>query len=124
MTAITQAIHTRYMGPTNTKGGRIKATAWAGSVTVPYDHALNVEDNHRAAAGALLAEPQALTTTQAIGANDMSSNVHQYKYDIKTKVSAWYDSAPYATREKAEEARRQSLRSGLEVSPVYAVKKA
>ena len=56
MTAITQAIHTRYMGPTNTKGGRIKATAWAGSVTVPYDHALNVEDNHRAAARALRAK--------------------------------------------------------------------
>ena len=56
MTAITQAIHTRYMGPTNTKGGRIKATAWAGSVTVPYVHALNAEDNHRAAAGALLAK--------------------------------------------------------------------
>lgn len=56
MTAITQAIHTHTMRPTNTKGGRIKATAWAGSVTVPYDHALNVEDNHRAAAGALLAK--------------------------------------------------------------------
>ena len=53
MTFITQAIETRYLGATNTKGGRIKATAWAGSVTVPYDHALDVQDNHRAAQLAL-----------------------------------------------------------------------
>lgn len=55
---ITQAIETRYLGPTNTKSGRIKATAWAGSITVPYDHALNSEDNHRAAAMALVAKLQ------------------------------------------------------------------
>jgi hypothetical protein len=53
MTFITQAIETRYLGPTNTKGGRIKATAWAGSVTVPYDHALDAADNHKAAQLAL-----------------------------------------------------------------------
>lgn len=53
MTFITQAIETRYLGATNTKGGRIKATAWAGSVIVPYDHALDVQDNHRAAQLAL-----------------------------------------------------------------------
>ena len=55
---ITQAIETRYLGPTNTKGGRIKATAWAGSVTVPYDHGLSAENNHRAAAMALVAKLQ------------------------------------------------------------------
>ena len=54
--AITQAIETRYLGPTNHRGSRIKAQAWAGSVTVPYNHALNIEDNHRAAATALLAK--------------------------------------------------------------------
>ena len=56
MTFITQAIETRYLGPTNTKGGRIKATAWAGSVTVGYDHALNTDGNHKAAADALIAK--------------------------------------------------------------------
>ena len=56
MTYVTQALETRYLGPTNTKGGRIKATAWAGSVTVPYDHALDTQDNHRAAANALIAK--------------------------------------------------------------------
>jgi len=53
---IYQGIETRYLGPTNTKGSRIKASAWAGSVTVPYNHALNTEDNHRAAAMALAAK--------------------------------------------------------------------
>jgi hypothetical protein len=56
MTFITQAIETRYLGPTNTKGGRIKATAWAGSVTVGYDYALDVQENHKAAADALIAK--------------------------------------------------------------------
>lgn len=56
MTFITQAIETRYLGPTNTKGGRIKASAWAGSVTLPYDYALNADGNHKAAADALIAK--------------------------------------------------------------------
>lgn len=50
---IRQAIATKFIGPTNSRGGRIKATADAGSVTVAWDHGLNVEDNHRAAAEAL-----------------------------------------------------------------------
>lgn len=53
MTFITQAIETKYLPATNNRGSRIKATAWAGSVTVPYDHALNADDNHAAAALAL-----------------------------------------------------------------------
>lgn len=48
-----QAIETRYFGPTNTRGSRIKATAAAGSVTVPVDNALNSEQNHARAAVAL-----------------------------------------------------------------------
>ncbi len=49
-----QAIETKYLGPTNFRGARIKASAQAGSVTVPYDHALNVEGNHDAACKALV----------------------------------------------------------------------
>jgi hypothetical protein len=56
MAFITQAIETKYLGATNTKGGRIKATAAAGSVTVGYDHALNTDSNHKAAADALIAK--------------------------------------------------------------------
>ena len=56
MTTTTQAIETRYLGASNTKGTRIKATAFGGSVTVGYDYALDAQDNHRAAADALIAK--------------------------------------------------------------------
>ncbi len=49
-----QAIHTKYYGATNYRGSRIRATAEVGSVTVAYDHAMDVYDNHRAAALALV----------------------------------------------------------------------
>lgn len=48
-----QAITTAFHGPTNTRGSRIKATAYGGSVTVGYDHALDSFENHEAAAKAL-----------------------------------------------------------------------
>lgn len=48
-----QAITTRYFGPTNHRGARIRATAQAGSVTIPYDHELNPEGAHAKAALAL-----------------------------------------------------------------------
>ncbi len=54
MTFVTQAIETKYLGATNAKGGRIKATAWAGSITLPYDYALDAQGNHKAAADALI----------------------------------------------------------------------
>jgi hypothetical protein len=68
MTFITQAIETRYVKPTNTKGGRIKATAWGGSVTIGYDHALNTDGAHKAAADALIAK-MGWTGTFAQGGN-------------------------------------------------------
>jgi hypothetical protein len=52
-----QAIQTRYFGPGNVKGSRIKATSGSGiSVTVGYDHALNIDANHKAACDALKAK--------------------------------------------------------------------
>jgi hypothetical protein len=48
-----QAIQTKYLGPTNYKGARVVAECDAGRVTLSWDHALNVEDNHAAAAQAL-----------------------------------------------------------------------
>jgi len=53
MAMIVQAIETRYFGPTNARGARVKATAGAGSVTVTWDHAKKFEENHIAAAKAL-----------------------------------------------------------------------
>ena len=49
-----QAIVTKYLGPTNTRGARVKASCEAGSLTVSWDYALNPEDNHKAAARALI----------------------------------------------------------------------
>jgi len=47
-------IRTRYIGPTDTKGGRIRATNGARSVTIPYPHELSVEDAHAEAAEKLV----------------------------------------------------------------------
>jgi hypothetical protein len=48
-----QAIVTRYIGPTNYHGSRVKATAEAGSLTLPWDSALDSYANHVKAAKAL-----------------------------------------------------------------------
>jgi hypothetical protein len=55
------AIATKYIGPTNSRGSRIKVTTTDSrpstgkpdTLTVGWNHALGVEDNHRAAAKAL-----------------------------------------------------------------------
>lgn len=44
------AIQTKYLKPTSTKGGRLKATCDAHEFTDSYDHALSVEANHEKAA--------------------------------------------------------------------------
>ena len=49
-----QAIITKYIGPTDYRGSRVKATCQAGSVTLNWDDALNSEQNHDAAALALV----------------------------------------------------------------------
>jgi len=50
-----QAILTHYIGPSNTKGGRIKAVSASGlSVTLGYDSALSLGENHAAACKALV----------------------------------------------------------------------
>jgi hypothetical protein len=48
-----QAIWTKFLSPTDTRGVRIKACCEAGSVIVPWDHALNIDANHATAAQAL-----------------------------------------------------------------------
>lgn len=51
-----QAIQTRYYGPTNTRGSRIKAWAAAGSITIDYPYELSGQACHRKAAEALAAK--------------------------------------------------------------------
>lgn len=48
-----QAIVTKHLLPTNTRGTRVKATAAAGSVTVDWEDSLSISANHAAAARAL-----------------------------------------------------------------------
>jgi len=49
-----QTIITHWLPPTNFRGSRIKARTSSGVyVIVPWDHALNIERNHNAAARAL-----------------------------------------------------------------------
>lgn len=51
-----QAIITKYLSPTDTKGARIKAYASDArpSLTIPWDHAWSAERNHEFAAKILL----------------------------------------------------------------------
>jgi hypothetical protein len=49
-----QAIITTYKPATNAHGSRILARCTRGSITVPYDHELDTEQNHIAAAQALV----------------------------------------------------------------------
>lgn len=74
------AIHTKYIGPTNTKGSRIKATVRHDSKTlwtasVPFDHALNCEERHAQAARALLQKhaPDQLTETLSIAGSTLDN---------------------------------------------------
>lgn len=62
-----QSITTKYFGPTDRTGSRIKATSSGGlSKTVPYDHALDLDNNHKAAAVALC-KKQGWTGRIAVG---------------------------------------------------------
>lgn len=49
-----QAIQTKYHGPTDRSGSRITARCDAGRIVMPYDHALDIDGNHRKAARRLL----------------------------------------------------------------------
>jgi hypothetical protein len=66
-----QYIHTKYLPPTNNNGGRVKAKASAApeSVTIAYDHSLDVEQAH-AKAAMLLANKLDWRGEYAAGGND------------------------------------------------------
>lgn len=51
-----QAITTKYLPATNTKGARIKATCEAGSVTISYPYSGDEQNTHWQAAQALIAK--------------------------------------------------------------------
>jgi hypothetical protein len=45
-----RCIVTKYAGPTNHRGARIIASAYGKRVVVPWDHSVDVTDNHDLAA--------------------------------------------------------------------------
>lgn len=51
-----QAIQTKYLSPTNSRGARIKAICAAGSITINYPYELSGQAVHRKAAEALVSK--------------------------------------------------------------------
>jgi len=49
-----KAINTYWIGPSNVRGSRIKATDGKNSITLHWDDALDVSGNHKKAAEALV----------------------------------------------------------------------
>ena len=62
-----QAITTKYIGATNFRSSRVKATAQAGSVTITWNDSLSVDENHKQAALKLMAKLGWQTHTKIIG---------------------------------------------------------
>jgi len=71
-----QAIETTYFGPTNTRGSRVVAKCQAGKVSVSWDYALSVEENHDAAAKALASKLEWLGTWLRGARADDKGNVY------------------------------------------------
>lgn len=74
-----QAIITKFLGPTNTRGARVKAYACKArpSVTIPWDHAWSSKQNHTFAAR-ILAERLKWTGTLQAGALTAGTVVHVF----------------------------------------------
>lgn len=77
---MTLRIKTTYVGPTDTKGSKIKAQFNGKTVSVPYDYALNSEARHQKAAFAF-ADKHGLSVK--IDASD--SHDKGYYFDIIVK---------------------------------------
>ena len=71
-----QAILTRYIGPTNFRGTRVRASCAAGSIIVPWDDALGIDANHAAARRALVRKLDWQDRTWASGTLASGDFVH------------------------------------------------
>lgn len=49
-----QTITTKFLGPSNVRGSRIKASCERGSIVISWDHSFNSSNNHENAVKALL----------------------------------------------------------------------
>jgi hypothetical protein len=72
-----QSISTRYMGPTNTRGSRVKAKSSSGlSLTLGWNDALDINENHTGAARALAVKLGWAGRWVAGGGSDGCGNVY------------------------------------------------
>lgn len=83
-----QAIETKFLGPTNTKGARIKASAQSGSVIVPYEYQ-GVDEEHDQALRALVTKLEWWGVWARGGKADNTGNVYVLisrppPYDLRT----------------------------------------
>lgn len=62
-----QAIETKYCGPTNSRGARVRVAAESGTKFVPWDHALNSTENHTRAAEQFASERGWLKNARLVG---------------------------------------------------------
>jgi hypothetical protein len=113
-----QAIETKYLGPTNFRGARIKASAEAGSITIPWDHALNAEDNHKAAALAFV-NKWGWSGVWVLGhlpsGNRVATCAIRYGMSDDVRPSRVVDSYSRGDFESQPDAGRGILRSGVRV---------
>jgi len=96
-----KAIWTKYIGPTNFRGSRVKASAEGVSVTVGYDDGLNRDDAHDRAALALCAKmgwPGGLVRG---GRPDGCGNVYTFDADCNRVANP---TPSYAEQDKARKA--------------------
>lgn len=65
-----KGILTKYIGPTNTKPGRVKAVIEGSkeTVTITWDHGLGVRENHERAARTLLEQAHPSAKGRLVGA--------------------------------------------------------
>ena len=70
-----QAIMTYFLSPTNTKGTRIKARAFAGSITIARDYELDDDQNLALAMLALCRKYKWDSTFYVPGALDLNNSV-------------------------------------------------
>ncbi len=73
-----QAIRVKFLAPTDTKGGRLKATANAGSVTVPWDYGLEHNENFAFAAESLLKKLEWDTYNKILGGGSLPDGSYAF----------------------------------------------
>ena len=79
MTTTTLTITTTYSFPTDTRGSRITAKGAGRQFSAPYDHALDVVENHAAVAQALA---QVLGCTGTVHAVHAPRLVKGYRFEV------------------------------------------